>query len=134
MKFIIKNIACQVLIILLVVQTLNLSINSLDFYTNSTISNSLDEQDYVDSMIEFVVENVMGYAKDTFHDKANVDNFSKQQQNIPHFDLKWFQNSSIIADLVVIQKEFVHFIPKNEALINLYYKEVPAKPPQVIMA
>jgi hypothetical protein len=25
-------------------------------------------------------------------------------------------------------------VPKNEKIINLYYKEVPAKPPQVLSA
>lgn len=130
MKSRIKNIAIQCFIFFLVVQTMNLSINSLDFYTPSKITNSLEDQDYVDSMIEFLVENVLGYSKDTFRDKANVDNFSKQQQNLVHFDLKWLPNSSIISDLEVFHKEIAYLIPKDEKISFLFYKEVRPNPPQ----
>jgi len=92
MKRFISNIFFRFFIFLLVVQTLNLSVNSLDFYTPVNISNSIEDQDYVDSMVEFLVENVLGFSKHTIDDKANTDNFSKQQINI-HFDLKWLPNS-----------------------------------------
>jgi hypothetical protein len=134
MKRIIRNIACQSLILLLVVQTLNLSMNSLDFYTPLNGSNSTEEQDYVDSMIEFVVENVLGYSTHTFHDKANADNFSRQQQNNVHFDLKWLPNSISFIDNHEIANEIINIVPKNDRIINLYFKEVPAKPPQVLSA
>jgi hypothetical protein len=134
MKRIIRNIACQSLILLLVVQTLNLSMNSLDFYTPLNGSNSIEEQDYVDSMIEFVVENVLGYSTHTFHDKANADNFSRQQQNNVHFDLKWLPNSISFIDNHEIANEIINIVPKNDRIINLYFKEVPAKPPQVLSA
>jgi len=130
MKRIIKNIIFQCLLIFLVVQTLNLSINSVDFYRPSKISNSVDDQDYVDSMIEFLVENVLGFSKNTFHDKAYADNNSKQQQNITHFDLKWFPDTLIISDFGESQKEIVHNIPKNENVIILYSNEVRPNPPQ----
>ncbi|MDR3654011.1 MAG: hypothetical protein P4L34_13710 [Paludibacter sp.] len=134
MKIIIKNIASRFLILFLVVQTFNLSINSLDFYTPIRTTNSVQgQQDYVDSMIEFLVENVMGFSKNTFRDKANVDNFSKQQQNIAHFDLQWFPKSVIITDLEAIQKRLTYIIPKKETLVNLYCKEVRPNPPQFLL-
>ncbi len=132
MKSIIKNIACQFLLIFLVVQTLNLSVNSIDFYTPSKTANSVDDQDYVDSMIEFLVENTLGFSKDTFHDKAYADNNCKQQQNVTHFDLKWFPDSLVTYDLETIQNDIVHFVHKSDKVVNLYYKEVPAKPPQLL--
>lgn len=132
MKQIVKHIAFQSLIFFLTVQTLNLSINSLDFYAPINVSNSIEDQDYVDSMIEFLVENLLGFSKNTFHDKANIDNFSKQQQNIAHFDLKWFPNSMLFSDIETTQNEIVYMISKNEKVINLYFKEVPAKPPQFL--
>ena len=134
MKNMLKKIAGHFLILLLVVQTLNLSINSLDFYTATEISNSADNQDYVDSMIEFVVENMLGFSKDTFHDKANADNFSRQQQNLVHFDLKWLPNSLLFIDNHEIANVIINLVPQNDRLISLYFKEVPAKPPQVFTA
>jgi len=129
-----KNIAFQSIIILLAVQTMNLSMNSLDFYTPTNASNSMEEQDYVDSMIEFVVENVLGFSTHTFHDKANADNFSRQQQNNVHFDLKWLPNLGIYNDIQEVAKDVVNIVPQNDLIINLYFKEIPAKPPQVLSA
>ena len=119
---------------LLVVQTMNLSMNSLDFYSPVNTSNTTDDQDYVDSMVEFLVENVLGFSKATFHDKANTDNFSRQQQNNVHFDLKWLPNSLLFTDNHETEKDIINIVPKNDRIINLYFKEVPAKPPQVLLA
>ena len=125
-----KKITGHFLILLLVVQTLNLSINSHDFYTPAEISNSTDNQDYVDSMIEFLIENMLGFSKDTFHDKANADNLSRQQQNLVHFDLKWLPNSLSFFDNQEIANVIINIVPQDDRLISLYFKEVPAKPPQ----
>ena len=129
-----KYIAFQGIIMLLVVQTVNLSMNSLDFYSPVNVSNSMEEQDYVDSMIEFVVENVLGFSKGTFHDKASADNFSRQQQNNVHFDLKWLPNTVLFFACHLALNEIDNVVPRDERIINLYYKEVPAKPPQVLAA
>ena len=134
MKRFIKNSLFQFFILLLVTQTLNLSLSSLDFYTSDKISNSLEDQDYVDSMVEFVVENVLGFSKHTFHDKANANNFSKQLQNNVHFDLKWLPNSLLFTDNHETEKDIVNVVSKNDRVINLYFKEVPAKPPQAFVA
>jgi len=133
MKIIIKNIASRFLIFFLVTQTLNLSINSLDFYTPLKVTNSFNDDDFIDSMIEFMFENVMGYPKNTFNDKANVNNSSKQQQNITHFDLKWVPKSLIITDFSEAVNEITKIVPKDERIVNLYFKEVPAKPPQTLL-
>ena len=130
MKSIIKNIARQLVLLFLVVQTLNLSINSIDFYTTSKIANAIDNQDYVDSMIEFLVENVLGYSKNTFHDKANADNNSKQNQNIAHFDLKCFPESLNFFNFEAIQKDVDRIVSKNDKVIILFCEEVRPNPPQ----
>jgi hypothetical protein len=130
MKRIIRNIAFQSLLMLLVVQTLNLSINSVDFYTVN-VSAASDDLDYIDSMVEYIVENVMGNSTDTIHDKASMDNSSKQQQTPVHFDLKWFPNDAVISQLAEVINDAAGIRVQNEQLINLYYKEVPVKPPQV---
>lgn len=134
MKYIIKHIALQGLLILLVVQTINLSINSVDFYNtlNTTVAN--DDQDYVDSMIEYIVENVFDFSKDTIHDKANMDNSSKQQQALFHIDLKWFPTDIVISNFDESIRLVINVIPRNEQFQNLYFKEVPAKPPQFQIA
>jgi hypothetical protein len=131
MKRRIKYIACQCLIIFLAVQTFNLSIDSLGFYTPLKTASPVEDPDYIDSMVEFLVENVMGFSKDTFRDKANSNNFSKQQQNIAHFDFKWFPNSIVISDLEETQKQLVYIIPKNERIVILFCKEVRPNPPQL---
>ena len=128
-----RSIVYHFLILFLVVQTLNLSVNSIDFYSQENVtSNSADNQDYIDSMIEFLVENVLGYSKDTFHDKANVDNFSRQIQNNIHFDLKWLPNSVLFTDNHELSNEIINIVPQNDRITNLYFKEVPIKPPQVL--
>jgi hypothetical protein len=132
-KFV-KNIAFQAIIMLLVVQTMNLSMNSLDFYTTINTQNSIEDQDYVDSMIEFVIENMLGFSKSTFHDKANTNNFSKQQQINVHFDLKWLPNTVLFFEHSSATKDIVNIVPKNDKIINLYFKEVPAKPPQALFS
>lgn len=131
---ILKNIASQGLLILLVIQTINLSVNSVDFYNSLNTKATYVDQDYVDSMLEYLVENVFGFSKNTIHDKANIDNTSKQQQASFHIDLKWFPNDVIISDLNETSKLVVNIIPRNELLINLYFKEVPVKPPQFHLA
>lgn len=130
MKSIIKNIARQFLLLLLVVQTLNLSINSIDFYKASKIANTVDNQDYVDSIIEFLVENVLGYSKNTFHDKANANNNTKQNQNIAHFDLKCFPDSLNTFNFLTFQKDVDYIIHKNDKVIILFCEEVRPNPPQ----
>lgn len=130
----IKHITIQSIILLLIVQTMNLSMNSLDFYTTINTHNSIENQDYVDSMIEFVIENMLGFSKNTFHDKANTNNFSRQQQINVHFDLKWLPNTVLFFEIATTAKEIVNIVNKNDKIINLYFKEVPAKPPQVLFA
>jgi hypothetical protein len=132
MSSIIKNIALKYLILLLVVQTINLSINSVDFYNTFNIAAvNDDDSDYVDSMVEYVVENLFGFSSHTIHDKANIDNSSKQQQTSLHIDLKWFPNDVVISDIYESMSLNVSIVPKNEQLISLYFKEVPVKPPQI---
>ena len=134
MKSIIKNIATQGLLMLLVIQTINLSINSIDFYSALNTKAAYVDQDYVDSMVEYLVENVLGYSKNTIHDKANPYNSSKQQQDAFHIDLKWLPNDILIPELQEYVNLAVNIIPRNELLINLYFKEVPVKPPQFHLA
>ena len=131
MNAVIKNIALKYLILLLVVQTINLSINSIDFYNTFNITaTDNDDTDYVDSMLEYVVENVLGFSQHTIHDKADIDNSSKQQTSL-HIDLKWFPNDVVISDTYESTSLNVSIVPKNEQLISLYFKEVPIKPPQI---
>ena len=130
MRLFFKNIVFRCMIMLLVVQTLNLSINSLDFYTPLKGTNSLEDQDYIDSMVEFLVENVMGFSKDTFHDKANPDSASKLQHFATHIDFKWVPNTVIKYDLVATQNQVVYNIPEDEKINILFIKEVRPNPPQ----
>ena len=132
MRNVFKNIISKFIIFFLIVQTLNLSIDSLGFYTPLKITNTFQDDDYVDSMIEFLVENVLGYPKNTFSDKANPDNFSKLQQNIVHFDLKWFPNALVISELGATYKQLVYNIPEDEKISMLFYKDVRPNPPQFL--
>jgi hypothetical protein len=136
-----KQFIFQFFVLLLVVQTFNMSINSWMFYTpvdESTFKaenrgSIVDDEDYIDSMVEFLVENVMGFSKKTFHDKANCNNTQKQQNTV-HFDLKWSPNTALVLSFNKTTRKVVNIIPQNEAFINLYFKEVPVKPPQLLSA
>jgi hypothetical protein len=135
MKHVITNIICRCIVLLLAVQTINLSINSLEFYnTPSKAVTDVDDLDYIDSMIEFLVENVMGFSKHTFDDKAYSNDIAKLQQNIVHWDLKWYHYSMPMADLKETQCTNVNIIPTNDKALTFYYQEVRPKPPQFIFA
>jgi hypothetical protein len=134
MNAVIKNIALKYFILLLVVQTINLSINSIDFYNTYKVETETDNSDYVDSMLEFVLENVIGYSKDTMRDKANPDGTAKQQQIPVYIELKWFPLHTLISRTNESISEILIHIPRSEEFQNLYFKEVPSKPPQFSMA
>lgn len=125
----IKNISYHCLLLLLAVQMVNLSIDSVNFYCSLHDTTPIKDLDYDDSMIEFFVENVLGCPTNTFHDQANSNNPSKQQQNILHLDLKC-DHLIAFSDFNQVQKKIINFFPKNEKAVILYNKEVLPKPPQ----
>ncbi|MTK51838.1 hypothetical protein [Paludibacter sp.] len=130
MKLSFKNIIGHGLILLLAIQTFNRSINSIEFYnTPSKIVVDIDDLDYIDSMIEFVFENIMGCSKHTFHDRAISGNIAKLQ-HIAHLDLKTVQYLKLLFDLKKQQLSHFRIIPANESTICLCYKEVLPQPPQ----
>lgn len=118
------------LILLLIIQTFNLSINSNAFYgvIYAQLSHSVD-LDLVDSLAEYLVENVMGFSKDTFHDKATSHTATKPQ-HVVHFDLKWFSSPVIKYKHSKSGNDKTFLYVQNDRIRNLYFKEVPAKPPQ----
>lgn len=130
----VKNRISQFLIFLLIVQTLNLSTTSFSIHTPENLPNTLDEKDYVDSMLEFVVENMLDFSKHTFHEKSIANNFPKQQQANFHVDLKWLPDHVQIFDVNIAANSIENVIPRNERFANLYFKEVPIKPPQLLFA
>ncbi len=128
----IKHIISQSFILLLTFQVINLSFNSASFYYSLQAKTAVDDPDYIDSMIEFLVENVLGFPKDTFHDRSNGNNIAKIQQNSMHVDLEWRHNTIVLSDLHKIYKRQINFISGNEKAIIQYYKEVTPKPPQLL--
>lgn len=131
MKIRFKNIAFQALIGLLAIQTLNLSVNSIDFYDTPVGVTTPANQDYVDSILEYLVENVLGYSKDTIKDKANPECSSKQQQTPVHIDLKWYPGNEESTNFCESVKDVSPIIPRTELVRNLYFEEVPVKPPEI---
>jgi len=125
----IKNICRDCLVLLMAVQIVNLSIDSVGFYCSLVDTTSVHHWDYDDSMIEYFVENILGCPSTTFHDQANNNNTSKQQQNILHLDLKC-NHLIAFSDFFQIQKKVANFIPDNEKAVILYNQEVLPKPPQ----
>ena len=134
MKLSFKNIIGHGLVLLLAIQTLNLSINSIEFYnTPSKIVTDVDDLDYIDSIIEFVCENVMGCSKYTFHDRAISGNIVKLQ-HIAHLDLKTAQYPRLLSDIKEQHLSPYRIIPSDENSIYLCYKEVLPQPPQPALA
>ena len=125
----IKNICRNCLVLLMAVQIVNLSIDSVGFYCSLVDTTSVHHWDYDDSMIEYFVENILGCPSTTFRDQANSNNTSKQQQNILHLDLKC-NHLIAFSDFFQIQKNVANFIPDNEKAVILYSQEVLPKPPQ----
>jgi hypothetical protein len=133
MRSVFKNIIYRSLILLFAVQTLNLSISSIDFQnTSSKVTADVDDLDYVDSMVEFLVENVIGFSKHTFDDRAYNNDIARLQQNIVHWDWKWSRYSIIISNLKETQRPNITIIPSNEKALSLYYQEVRPKPPRFL--
>ena len=130
----IKHIISQSFILLLTFQVINLSFNSASFYYSLQAKTAVDDPDYIDSMIEFLVENVLGFPKDTFHDRSNGNNIAKIQQNIIHVDLDWINHTIVISNLKDAYKRLLKVIPKNEAATIQYCKEIIPNPPQHLFA
>lgn len=124
------HIATRLIILLLVFQVINLSFSSASFYISYQKEANVDDPDYIDSMIEFVVENILGFPKNTFHDKSNGNSMAKILQNSMHFDWDTHWNEIKIADLGIIDLIKQHVVPRNESFILEYYKTVIPKPPQ----
>ncbi len=130
MKTVVRHIINRIFIVLLVIQTLNLSINSIDFYRVDTARGAFDQTDYVDSMVEYMIENVLNFSKHTFNTKTTTTNTSKQQA-AAHVVLKWFPTYTVIFNQPAGTSQSNKISPRNEVLVNFYYREVPVKPPQI---
>lgn len=128
-KFI--NTIRQCLLLLLVFQTLNLSINSIEFCSSplNDISEN-DKIDYIDSTIEFLVENVLGFPKHTFDDRLYNADIARMEQGITHFDLKNFKIVNLLSDLTELNLQSTNIIHSNENIITLCLLEAPFKPPR----
>jgi len=133
MKSVFTHITCRSLVLLFAMQTLNLSINSFEFYTISRQTTVYaDGLDYIDSMVEFLMKNVMSFSKHTFDNRAYNNDIAKLQQNNVHWDLKWVRYSITISGLKETQQTNTMIIPINEKALTLYYQEVRPKPPQLL--
>jgi hypothetical protein len=131
MKSIIRHILSKLLIGIIVFQAVNLSINSVCFYETFGKTVSVDAPDYVDSMIEFLVENVLGFSKHTFHDQANGNDIAKMKLNILYYD---FRCNYLLDSLHLFNDSnntLIQPYPANENAILLCYKEVIPNPPQI---
>lgn len=128
----VKKYCYRSLLFLFVMQTLNLSINSIEFYNSSSkVAADIDDLDYIDSMVEFMFEDVMGFSKHSFDDHAYNNDIAKIQQNVLHLDLRTIQYPKLLADLK--ENNIGHFevIISNEDAICLCYREVLPEPPQM---
>ena len=129
----VKHIAGTFLVLIIMIQVINLSVDSLGFYTETSAVANFDDQDYTDSMLEFIVENVLGYSKHTIHDKANSNSTSKMQQYAFHWDVKLFYTSMNLA-VNTAENFSSNFFLMNDRLVNLCNSEVLPKPPQSLLA
>ncbi len=134
MRASVKNIICTCIILMIALQVVNLSIDSVDFYTQIDNRSNIDDQDYTDSMLEFVVENVLGFSKHTLHDKANNNSTSKMQQNSMHWDVKLFYTTTPKSAVKEVVDNRLAFFITNDKAVTLYYSEVSPKPPQPLFA
>ncbi|MDP4272455.1 MAG: hypothetical protein Q8909_20395 [Bacteroidota bacterium] len=134
MRASVKNIVGTFIILLIALQVVNLSIDSVDFYTQVNSHSTMDDQDYTDSMLEFVVENMLGFSKHTLHDKANNNSTSKMQQNGMHWDVKLFYTTTPKSAVKELSDNRLSYFITNDKAVTLYYSEVSPKPPQFIFA
>ncbi|MTK53418.1 hypothetical protein [Paludibacter sp.] len=134
MRASVKNIVSTFIILLIALQVVNLSVDSVDFYTQVDNHSAMDDQDYTDSMLEFVVENMLGFSKHTLHDKANNDSTSKMQQNSMHWDVKLFYTTTPKSAVKELADNRLSYFITNDKAVTLYYREVSPKPPQFIFA
>lgn len=134
MRASVKNIVGTFIILLIALQVVNLSIDSVDFYTQANSHSAMDDQDYTDSMLEFVVENMLGFSKHTLHDKANNNSTSKMQQNSMHWDVKLFYTTTPKSAVKELSDNRLSYFITNDKAVTLYYSEVSPKPPQFIFA
>ena len=134
MRIVAKNIICHSLVLLLVIQIVNLSINSFEFYAHPSTIMVGNDEDYIDSMAEYLLENVLGMSKHTFHDRATGNNMAKLQQNVAHIDLATMRFPILLSYPESNQLKKTNMIAENQSEVSLYNREVLSQPPRPVLA
>jgi len=128
MQITIKNIITKFLIILISIQILNLSVDSIDF---QPISDNIviGDFNYLNSFTEYVSEILLGH-KDSFPEYQNESTSSKAQF-VKHLSLKLYQSTSSLAINKYFEEASAFIVQLKEPYSFIFCKEINPPPPKV---
>jgi|YelNatPaOPRAMG01_1025707.scaffolds.fasta_scaffold00020_101 hypothetical protein len=128
MKNRIKDFATKLLLLLVALQVLNFSMDTIDFHPHKH-RNTISDFNYLNSVVEYFDEIILGN-KDAFPEYSKHN--AKESQNIKHFDVKICQQVpfKLIPDHYIIQD--TPYNNKSEFYSLMVIKEIIPPPPKVV--
>ncbi len=108
-------------------QILNLGIDAIDFQPLETPV-SIGEFNYINSMAEYVAEEVLGH-KDAFPEYQQESAASKSQF-VKHFSLKFCEITLYTSPVNDFKNNSSYIVPLQERYKYLFFKEINPPPPK----
>ena len=124
----IKNIAKNLLILIVAIQVINLSVDSIEFQP-SPIAITIGDFNYFNSAVEYVIESLMSH-KDVFPEFQKESGSSKQQL-VKHISLKIFSSSQFSIKPPFADNRNTYIVPLYEDYLFLFLKEINPPPPKL---
>lgn len=130
MKNRIKDFATKLLLLLVALQVLNFSMDTIDFHPHKH-RNTISDFNYLNSVVEYFDEIILGN-KDAFPEYSKHN--AKESQNIKHFDVKICQQAplELVPNHYVIQD--TPYNNKSEFYSLMVIKEIIPPPPKVVLS
>jgi len=126
----IKNIVAKFLLLVVALQVLNFSMDSIDFHPHKH-RNTISDFNYLNSMVEYFDEIILGN-KDAFPEYCKHN--ARESQNIKHFDVKICQQLTVKLIPLQYVKDNTYRRSRNEFFTLLIIREITPPPPKPFIA
>jgi len=126
----IKNIVAKFLLLVVALQVLNFSMDSIDFHSHKH-RNTISDFNYLNSMVEYFDEIILGN-KDAFPEYCKHN--ARESQNIKHFDVKICQQLPVKLIPLQYVKDNTYRRSRNEFFTLLIIREITPPPPKPFIA
>ncbi len=126
----IKTFATKLLLLVVALQTLNFSMDSIDFHPHKH-RNTISDFNYLNSMVEYFDEIILGN-KDAFPEYCKHN--ARDSQNIKHFDVKICQELPVKLVPTEYIESYTRHRSRNEFFKLLVIREITPPPPKQVVA